>query len=148
YKPIRHRKRLSRALHGRRPSLCPFSIWHPPNVAATILCGEYRIGTCLGTCSCFSWCAARNGAPIDQRKLRAAYNSRDHRADCCNSHYLCHTLMVQGQVERLTTAGPSGHAIKIQLDYGPIPCHGTHLDNQFLTTRKMAAHLSSAFLCP
>ena len=92
------RKRLSRALHGRRPCLCAVDIWHPPNVAATVLRREYLVSSCLGTCSYFSWRAARNGAPIDKRKRRAAHNSRNRRVDCCDLHYFCHTLVLQGQV--------------------------------------------------
>src|SRR4029434_5728686 len=110
---IRRGKRLSSALRARRTRVCAFGSWHPPNVAATVLCRQYLVGTCVGTRSYFSWRAARHGAPIDHPKRRAAHNSRNRRVDCCDLHYFCHTLVLQGQVistNRLTPYRPYRHA--------------------------------------
>ena len=39
-----------------------------------------------------------DGASTDHPKRRAAHNSRIRRIDCCDLHYLCHALGLQGQV--------------------------------------------------
>jgi membrane protein YqaA with SNARE-associated domain len=82
------------ALRARRTRVCAVGSWHPRHVAATVLCREYLVGTCVGTRSYFSWRAARDGAPIDHPKRRAAHNSRNRRVDCCDLHYFCHTLVL------------------------------------------------------
>jgi membrane protein DedA with SNARE-associated domain len=51
--------------------------------------------------SALAWAPAHvfpGGAPIDHPKRRAAHNSRIRWVDCCDLYYLCHALVLQGQV--------------------------------------------------
>src|SRR4029450_1633647 len=95
---MRRGKRLSSALRARGTRVCAVGSWHPRHVAATVLCRQYLVGTCVGTRSYFSWRAARDGASTDHPKRRAAHNSRNRRVDCCDLYYFFHTLVLQDQV--------------------------------------------------
>src|SRR4029450_11013761 len=133
---MRRGKRLSSALRARRTRVCAVGSWHPRHVAATVLCREYLVSTCLGTRSYFSWRAARYGAPIDHPKRRAAHNSRNRRVDCCDLHYFCHTLVLQGQVistNRLNPYRPFIDSFECQLT------HSGHLLNRTPRQRRPAS---------
>ena len=100
------------ARFARRTRLCLWSL-------ASSACRRYSF---MPRISCrhlrghpliFSWRAGRDGASIDHPKRRAAHNSRNRRVDCCDLHYFCHTLVLQGQViftNRITPYRPYRHA--------------------------------------
>src|SRR5207253_10803316 len=55
---------------------------HPKNVTAPVLCGQYSVGTCLGTGARLSGRAACDGDYPRWRQHRATYRLDNHWADC------------------------------------------------------------------
>ena len=81
---------LSGALYGGRTSLCSFDSRHPQNVAASVLCRQHFVRSCMGTRSCIPRCAACDRTKACWRNRRAAYCSHYRGIDRCIGRCLDH----------------------------------------------------------